>query len=99
MKALEAIRNPWTLLSALECYAKYRATILGYPVLVDMYSLQPVPLTVPSTLCCCNPSIIAHENGWLATVRTHNWILRAMENGTKRWRIEISSSTNVGCSN
>ena len=83
MQLSEAIRKPSTALSALACYAKYRKAMLGYPVLVDTYSLRPMPLTVPSTLCCCNPSIMAHKSGWLATVRTHNWYSLTSENHYK----------------
>jgi hypothetical protein len=68
----DAIRSPVTTALELAAYVKYHRVIARFPVFVDEYSLRPIALTVPSELCCCNPSIIATKDGWLVTIRTHN---------------------------
>src|SRR5580693_4274576 len=68
----EAIRSPVAAALEFAAYVKYHRFIARFPILVHEYSLRPIPLTVPSGLCCCNPSIIATKDGWLVTIRTHN---------------------------
>jgi len=70
--AREAVRSPGAAALELAAYVKYHRVIARFPILVDEYSLRPIALTVPSEFCCCNPSIIATNDGWLVTIRTHN---------------------------
>jgi hypothetical protein len=76
----EAIRSPVTTALEFAGYVKYHALMTRFPVLVDEYSLRPISLTVPSEFRCCNPSIIATQDGWLATIRTYN--LYSVKDGT-----------------
>ena len=68
----EAIHSPVATALEIAAYVKYHRLMARFPVLVDEYSLHPISLTVPSEFRCCNPSIIATNDGWLATVRTYN---------------------------
>jgi hypothetical protein len=76
----EATRSPVTTILEIAGYIKYHALMARFPVLVDEYSLRPISLTVPSEFRCCNPSIIATQDGWLATIRTYN--LYSVKDGT-----------------
>lgn len=57
----------------------YRKHSGQYPVISEIFKLPTTALTVPTSLFTCNPSIVSTEDGWLATVRAHNYIIG--ENG------------------
>jgi hypothetical protein len=68
-KLAEGVRSPKGTASEIADYLKYRCIMARFPVLVADYNLRPISLDVPSGMCSLNPSIIAHQDGWLVFVR------------------------------
>src|SRR4051794_15876745 len=71
-KLAEGMRSPYATVQELADHIKHRSILAQFPVLASDHRLQPISLDVPSALPSCNPSVIDHQGGWLAVVRTHN---------------------------
>jgi predicted GH43/DUF377 family glycosyl hydrolase len=70
------LANEASALSFLFHHAKLMKEMKRYPVLCQKFSLQPKSLKISTPFSVCNPSLIATDEGFLATVRVHNYRLR-----------------------